>query len=188
MSSTPKEAPIGRSTGVDQSTLYRLRDRVRQLEQQLKALHGASDVWKSKVGKATEREQFLLDEVKKASEDMLGKQPPSPRAPDFVFSLLFSFFMFCAGIKLNAKEEERRVKRRLIALDEVASWVPPYWQERPLGYALVLLQDRADQVDKFVECCRATLAMVHDELFPLDPAPEGGCCPVGQILPRGERP
>ena len=73
---------------VDQSTLVRLRDRVKELEQQLKAVQGASDVWKSKAGNAAEREKFLLDEDMRASEEMLCEQPRIPRVLVFVFILI----------------------------------------------------------------------------------------------------
>jgi len=78
-----------------------------------------------------------------------------------------------SGIRVDIKEEEERVRRRLIALHEVAARVPPYWQERPLGHVLVTLQDRADQVNRFAGCCESILSMVNEELFPLDPAPDG---------------
>ena len=72
---------------VDQMTLYRQRDRVKELEQKLKSIQGISDVWKSKAGKAAEWEHFILDEVRRASEKMLGEQPPSPRAFSFALFL-----------------------------------------------------------------------------------------------------
>ena len=57
----------------DSSGLARMRDRVKELEQLLKAAQGSSAVWKSKAEKAAEREKFLLDEIVKASEQMLCK-------------------------------------------------------------------------------------------------------------------
>ena len=80
--------PRSQGFDADQTIVSRLRDHVKELEQKLKSIQGTSDVWKSKAGKAAEREQFILDEVKRASEKMLGEQPPSPRA--FVF-VLFLF-------------------------------------------------------------------------------------------------
>ena len=77
------------------------------------------------------------------------------------------------------------MKCRLTAFSEVASRVPTYWMDRPLGYVLVLLQDHADQVSKFAGCCRAALAMMHEELFPLDPTPQG-LVPLMQKFPHGE--
>ena len=56
-----------------QGVITRLRDRVRELEQQLKSVQGFCDVWKSKVGRATAREEFILAEVKNASDDMIGR-------------------------------------------------------------------------------------------------------------------
>ena len=60
---------------------------MKELEQQLKAVQGTSDVWRSKAGKAAEREKFLLDEVTRASKEMLCKQSRSPRVLVFVFFL-----------------------------------------------------------------------------------------------------
>ena len=57
----------------NQGAITRLRDRVRELEQQLKSVQGFCDVWKSKAGRATAREEFILAEVKNASDDMIGR-------------------------------------------------------------------------------------------------------------------
>lgn len=64
-----------------------MRDRVKELEQLLKATQGVSAVWKSKAEKAAEQEKFLLDEITKASEQMLCKQSQGPRVFTFAFSL-----------------------------------------------------------------------------------------------------
>ena len=56
-----------------QGAITRLRDRVKELEQQLKSVQGFCDVWKSKAGRATAREEFVLAEVKNASDDMIGR-------------------------------------------------------------------------------------------------------------------
>jgi len=56
-----------------QAAITRLRDRVKELEQQLKSVQGFCDVWKSKAGRATAREEFVLAEVKNASDDMIGR-------------------------------------------------------------------------------------------------------------------
>ena len=46
---------------------------MKDLEQQLKSVQGFCDVWKSRAGRATAREEFILAEVKNASDDMIGK-------------------------------------------------------------------------------------------------------------------
>ena len=49
-SSVPKDAPGGRSAKEDESSaLARMRDRVKEVEQLLKAVQGTSAVWKSKA-------------------------------------------------------------------------------------------------------------------------------------------
>ena len=56
-----------------QAAITRLRDRVKELEQQLKSVQGFCDVWKSKAGRAAAREEFVLAEVNNASDDMIGR-------------------------------------------------------------------------------------------------------------------
>ena len=48
-----------------------LRDRVKSLEQQVKTLQGEAAVLKAKAKFSLERENFLLDEMKRASEQLL---------------------------------------------------------------------------------------------------------------------
>ena len=73
--SVPKDAPGVRSAKEDESSAFvSMRDRVKEVEQLLKAVQGTSAVWKSKTEKETEREKFLLDEITRVSEQMLCKQ------------------------------------------------------------------------------------------------------------------
>ena len=58
-----------------------LRNSCKEVEQQLLVAQAEADVLKSKQKAAAEREEFLLQEVAKASEQLLCKralQPPSP--------------------------------------------------------------------------------------------------------------
>lgn len=75
----PENANI--TTRVVDSSLYAEKTRrIKQLESELKALKGHVDVFKSKAQLAAERENFLLEEISRASEDMLCKffaKPPS---------------------------------------------------------------------------------------------------------------
>ena len=65
--------PHSQVLDASQAAITRLRDRVKELEQQLKSVQGFCDVWKSKAGRATAREEFVLAEVKNASDDMIGR-------------------------------------------------------------------------------------------------------------------
>lgn len=50
-----------------------MRERVKRLEQDLKAAQGLAAVAKSKAQRASEGEKFLLDEMKELSEQLLCK-------------------------------------------------------------------------------------------------------------------
>ena len=137
-------------------------------------MEGTATVSSSKTKQAAEREKFLLDEIARASEKLLCKQPRSPRFHAFALFLVLKFLVICAGTRINAHEEGERVRNRLNSLCNVAAPVAPYfWSDMPKGYVLALLQDRVEHVSEFVESCRAALAMVHDALFLLNPAPQG---------------
>jgi hypothetical protein len=47
------------------------------------------------------------------------------------------------------------------------------WYAGSPQYVLALLQEQDEQVGKFAERCRAALAMVYSDLFPLNPSPQG---------------
>ena len=67
-SSVPKDVPGGRSAKEDESSApVRMHDRVKEVEQLLKAMQGTSVIWKSKAENAAEQEKFLLDEITRAS-------------------------------------------------------------------------------------------------------------------------
>ena len=65
--------PHPQAPDANQGVITRLRDRVKELEQQLKSVQGFCNVWKSKASRATAREEFVLAEVKNASDDMIGR-------------------------------------------------------------------------------------------------------------------
>ena len=99
---------------------------------------------------------------------------------------MLKFPRVCAGIRLDPGTEARHVRNRLNTLCDVASRVTPsFWSDRAKGYVLAMLQDRVNQVGEFVECCRSALALVHDALFPLNPAPQG-LAALMQKFCRGE--
>ena len=79
-SSVPKDAPDGNRAGVsrpqaeESDRVVFLRDRCKELERQLRVAQADAAVLKSKQKAAVEREEFLLQEVAKASEQLLCKQ------------------------------------------------------------------------------------------------------------------
>ena len=47
------------------------------------------------------------------------------------------------------------------------------WSDRNKGYIVAFLQDRIRQVEDFFERCLATLALIYESMFPLNPVPVG---------------
>ena len=84
MGAPPREQPsslVSGASGAGSDTVVWLRDRLKSLEQKLKATQGVVDVWKSKTEKALERENFLMSEVKRIAEGMQCKlQFPAPES------------------------------------------------------------------------------------------------------------
>jgi hypothetical protein len=56
------------------------------------------------------------------------------------------------------------------------------WSDSNKGDVLALLQDRVAQAGKFLESCRAALALVHQVIFPLNRQPQG----LGDLMRRFE--
>ena len=99
-SSVPKDILNGNRAGASRTQekesdrVIFLRDRCKGLEQQLFAAQAEVAVLKSKQKTAAEREEFLLQEVAKASEQLLCKQalqPPSPFVGSSLARMSFRF-------------------------------------------------------------------------------------------------
>jgi hypothetical protein len=60
-----------------------LRDRIKSLEQQLRAMKASAVVSKSKADRALANEKLILDSVKEAADGLLCKESPSPRVLSF---------------------------------------------------------------------------------------------------------
>ena len=78
----------------------------------------------------------------------------------------------CAGIRINDVEENRRITNRVNALANLSGDLDVFWSDRSFASAMVKFRDRVDQVHKFFETCRDSLAMVWETMFPLDPKPQ----------------
>ena len=70
-------------------------------------------------------------------------------------------------------EENRRITNRVNALANLSGDLDVFWTDRSFASAMVKFRDRVDQVHKFFETCRDSLAMVWETMFPLDPKPQG---------------
>src|SRR3954464_9731262 len=96
----------------DSSQLTFLRDRVRSLEKELLGVRGHADVWKSKADRGSAREEYLMAELLRLSEQLQCK---------FFFELLlissdapagFASY-FCANI-VGANPSPREEKERVV--------------------------------------------------------------------------
>ena len=84
-------APAETSTAGESSTPIMdnkgLRDRVKSLEQELRAAKACAAISKSKAERALESEKLILDSVKEASEGLLCKNRRAPEPLLFVDNL-----------------------------------------------------------------------------------------------------
>jgi hypothetical protein len=148
--------------------------RIEESGHQLRRVQAAAAILKSKLKAVTERQEFLMSELRKMAAELLCKRLPSPRV--HVAHLLASKLQFLswAGMKGDMRAESERVMTRLNNLaDQAPTEASNFWQNRTRAYALVVLQDRVKQVRDFVDSCRSALELVYRSMFPLNDAPQG---------------
>ena len=135
--------------------------------------------------KAREREEFLLTEVKRAAEEMHCKLLFLLSNPCIcTMKIDTDLSSRCSGIRLDPREEERRINARLTALSEnVARYGSDFWSNRDRSDALALLKERVHQVGNFAATCTKAIERVHRALFPLNPVPQG----LGNLMAKFQR-
>jgi hypothetical protein len=75
---------------------------------------------------------------------------------------------------LDSNAEARRVNAHLRAAQNNANLIAyNFWANRSKVIKLTILQDRVAQAGALAETSRATLALVHEAMFPLNDQPDG---------------
>src|SRR3954468_18145914 len=95
----------------DSSQLTFLRDRVRSLERELLGLRGRADVWKSKADRGAAREEYLMAELGRLSEQLQCKLILVSGCSLVLWVSLLALFLSCAivaGANLAPREEKER--------------------------------------------------------------------------------
>jgi hypothetical protein len=150
-----------------------LRDQLKNTEHQLKIVTAKVDVAFSKASRATNAEKFILEEI-----ENLGK---AMKCESFELLICFcSMLITCdtfpipADACLDSKAEARRINAHLRAAQMHANSIANnFWADRSKVMKLTILQDRIAQAGVLAETSRATLALVHEAMFPLNNQPDG---------------
>ena len=81
----------------------------------------------------------------------------------------------CAVARLDEEEEGKHVAHLAGVLEKLAglSKEITFWSDPTKREVVSLLHVQAQQVEDLVECCRRTLALLYDAMFPLNPVPIG---------------
>jgi hypothetical protein len=127
----------------------------------------------SKASRATNAKKFLLEEI-----ENLGK---AMKCESFELLICFcSMIVTCdtfpvpADVCLDSEAEARHVNAHLRAAQTHANSVADnFWADRSKAMKLTVLQDRIAQARVLAETSRATLALVHEAIFPLNNQPDG---------------
>jgi hypothetical protein len=127
----------------------------------------------AEVSRATKRENFMLELMTDASEDMAGMS--SYHIPLFSFYSTFEAYDMSAllvGSFLDTAAEEQRVNSRvnvLLGLSKKNNI--DFWAGEDRARQIVRFQDRAAQVQKLQDFFGSTLAMIYNAMFPQNPQP-----------------
>src|SRR3954462_1949844 len=132
----------------DSSQLALLRDRIRSLEKELLVVRGHDDVWKSKTDRGAAREEYLMAELLRLSEQLQCEffelLPVTSDAPVGISSYSFAS---TAGANIAPREEKERVAVRINCLTQQDMEVGGFfWMDRDRAMVLATVQDRVHQV------------------------------------------
>jgi hypothetical protein len=67
--------------------------------------------------------------------------------------------------------EARRVAKRNVALEKASEGIDSLWSNQRRCEAIVLLQDRVQQIGELVYGCRRALITMHSVMLPRNPRP-----------------
>jgi hypothetical protein len=75
------------------------------------------------------------------------------------------------GTCLHPADENRRVAKRIAALEKVSKDASSLWADPRRRNAVVLLQDRAQHIGEAVYGCRKSLTTMYSVMLPRNPLP-----------------
>ncbi|KAK1617126.1 hypothetical protein QYE76_022643 [Lolium multiflorum] len=144
----PVPAFVEDSSGAlsEDDRIQRMKDRITQLEKDLRSTYALAAIIKKKGEIAADVERYALTELHKATE-----------------SLNF--------ISLNRAEENKRIHERVHALTQLSSAEEIFWREQSKASAVAQFQDRVQQVHHFFDKCYKALRVVWRTMFPLNRVP-----------------
>ncbi|KAK1679667.1 hypothetical protein QYE76_040515 [Lolium multiflorum] len=144
----PVPAFVGESSSAlsEDDQIQRMKDRITQLEKDLRSTYTLAAIIKKKGEIAADVERYALTELHKATE-----------------SLNF--------ISLNRAEENKRIHERVHALTQLSSAEEIFWREQSKASAIAQFQDRVQQVHHFFDKCYKALRVVWRTMFPLNRVP-----------------
>ncbi|KAK1604071.1 hypothetical protein QYE76_027744 [Lolium multiflorum] len=130
----PVPAFVDDSSGAlsEDDRVQRMKDRITQLEKDLRSTYALAAIIKKKCEIAADVERYALTELHKATE-----------------SLNF--------IALNRAEESKRIHERVHALTQLSSAEEIFWREHSKASAVAQFQDRVHQVHHFFDKCYKAL-------------------------------
>ena len=123
--SSTDAGPSGVPLTVDMSLLARVNEagakminylcsQLANIEQRLKQVQGVADVAASKRKLATDREEYLIEELGKTAKDILCKWKP-PSHVMCVLRVISQFFAFHVGIEPHPNTERQWVEGKIVA-------------------------------------------------------------------------
>ncbi|KAK1617434.1 hypothetical protein QYE76_022951 [Lolium multiflorum] len=123
-----------------------MRDRVAQMEKDMRNTYALAAIVNKKNELAADTERYALTELHKAAE-----------------SLNF--------IALNKTEENKRIQERVHALTQLSSADEVFWREQAKASTVAKFQDRVQQVQRFFDKVYKALRVIWKTMFPLNAVP-----------------
>ena len=152
--------------------IQRMKDRITQLEKDLRSTYALAAIIKKKGEIAADVERYALSELHKATESLNCKFP-DPCIHCFSAKNVLPDLPLIAlpVISLNRAEENKRIHERVDALTQLSSSEEIFWREQSKASAVAQFQDRVQQVHHFFDKCYKALRVVWRTMFPLNKVP-----------------
>jgi hypothetical protein len=121
-----------------------------------------------------ECDSFLIDFIELACEQLKCKFPADHLE---IFAAIFAFHLLMnlrlPDTCLHPADENRRVAKRIVALEKVSKGASSLWADPWCPSVIVLLQDHAQHIGEAVDGCQRALMTMYSVMLPHNPLPGG---------------
>jgi hypothetical protein len=122
-----------------------------ELEAKVSLLEAHVSSLSSKIADLSDIDRYMIEFVEEASKKLQCKFRGAPKY--FLLARCTDAVTCDAGTCLDAAVEKVRVDKRVAVLGRITDGLETFWSDARKHHAIVLLQDRTDQIRRTMETC-----------------------------------